>query len=447
MSTTRQLAVGIDVQGADAVIVIERPRDGSLHTERVALEDLSSRIPAAARVGVCLPLRESVGRWLETPLTSPAKARKVFPSVLDIQLPFALEECEYDFVAERKGPDGKIQALAVAARHPAIEAALLQWSNLGVDPDMLDHEGLALWVQALKEQPVSRADTAGLRAVVYVGVDRGRIALGRGREFVNSHTCVLEEPAGLRRLLRAAFGDPLPSIEWVWCGPGADDPAFEATRLELESLAPGPATTVDEPAAFLARALAARVSGRGLLPCNFRAGRFADARQAEASSRTLNRLAAGLVLVGVLLWGSAFACGHLSARAVRSAQDRFFTLYHRVAGTPASGAQGEHAVTLARRALEERREHAAELESLLRPSLTQPLFEIISAVDPAAMQIHECRLSAAKWLLVGHANNRADAQALEALAAGAGFDAELQWGGTTADADPNDFVLTTREKP
>ncbi len=447
MSTTRQLAVGIDIQGPDAVIVVGQPKDGSARTQTVPLERVSGHIPSDSRVGVALPLRESVGRWLETPLTSTAKARKVLPTVLDIQLPFALEECEYGFVAERKGPDRKIQALAVAARHPAIESALAQWDALGVDPDVLDHEGLALWAQALAEVPVSRDAPSTVRAVVYAGVDRGCIALGRGRTFINSHTCVLEEPARLRRLLRAAFGESLPAIEWVWCGPRAEDPAYEGIRREIVALSPGPGTTVNAPTAFLARALCSRAISAGACLCNFRSGPYANARQAEASSRVLNRVAVGMLLVGLILWGSALVCRTLAARAVRTSQDHFFGLFYDVAATPANGVQGEHAVTLARRTFEARRDRTVELEPMLSPSLTQPLFGIIAATDPAALQIHECKLSATEWHLTGHADDRAAVKRLQSVAGDAGHDVTLQWGGSASDGDANDFVLTSRGGP
>ena len=40
-----------------------------------------------------MPAGRSFSRWLTAPYARPAKARRVFPSLLDIQLPFPLEGC------------------------------------------------------------------------------------------------------------------------------------------------------------------------------------------------------------------------------------------------------------------------------------------------------------------------------------------------------------------
>ena len=85
---------------------------------------------------------------------SRAKAEKVFPSLLDIQLPFPLEDCLYQFVEFRRTSEGMVSALVCAARREAIQACLDRYQAQGADPMLLDHEGLALWTQSLVEWPV-----------------------------------------------------------------------------------------------------------------------------------------------------------------------------------------------------------------------------------------------------------------------------------------------------
>jgi hypothetical protein len=158
MQTKRTAFTGIDIQGHQAVVATGS--SGTAATRVVPVENLGDAIPADARVAIAMPPRDCVCRWLTTPFASLHKARKVLPTILDIQLPFPLEECVYDFVADRKSDDGHVEALALAARHRAVAGALAQWEAHTVDPAVLDHEGLALWSQSLVEQPVSATQSA-----------------------------------------------------------------------------------------------------------------------------------------------------------------------------------------------------------------------------------------------------------------------------------------------
>ena len=101
----------------------------------------------------CLAVQESLTLWLNSPLASRAKAEKVLPALLDIQLPFPVEDCLYRFVEFRRTPEGTVSALVCAARREAIQACLERYQAQGTDPMLLDHEGLALWTQSLVEWP------------------------------------------------------------------------------------------------------------------------------------------------------------------------------------------------------------------------------------------------------------------------------------------------------
>lgn len=279
----------------------------------------------------CVPVQESVARWLQAPLASIAKARKVLPTLLDIQLPFPLEDCVHQFLGvARVGPE-QVEGLAVAARYSDIRARLAKLNALGFDPVILDHEGLALWTQSLRERP---AQQDGHRVVALLGEDRSTVVVGHmsagspaGR-FVGAHSirppAFAVEGAGpsgphldretwatrVRQILQAQWPDPAQQrIEWAWTGPGA---ANEGLVRGLQDAMAGLGDFVfwrhRDPAFFLARALATRALVGGEWTCNFRRGplvhpsvtQYQRSQQAQAS---LTLAVAGLILCGAgLVW-------------------------------------------------------------------------------------------------------------------------------------------------
>lgn len=84
-------ACGVDLV-ADRLLVVPAVRRGrSGHWENpISSAPTGWRPPRDAVVVGCLLQRESFTRWLTVPLAAAAKARRVLPSLLDIELPFSL---------------------------------------------------------------------------------------------------------------------------------------------------------------------------------------------------------------------------------------------------------------------------------------------------------------------------------------------------------------------
>ena len=281
-------------------------------------EDLAGRIRAEtdrgdAVVAAAMPVHESFTRWLRTPLSSFAKARKVLPSMLDIQLPFPLESCVYE-ILQLKPAEGGVDALAAAARTQDVGARLDSYTKAGLDPVRFDHEGLALWTQSVLEMPVERG---GLRVVCYLGHDHSALVIGRGEEFSSAHSIRLglRDFAGasngpvrhaatrIQQLLRAQLpeSDAQPA-QWVWTGPGAEKAAvLSALQAELGGLRDTRFLTHREPGLFLARSIAARALEGGPLVCNFRAGALAHPIEKSWASRRASRAAAAVFAAGIVL--------------------------------------------------------------------------------------------------------------------------------------------------
>ena len=147
-----------------------------------------------ATVG-CLAVQESLTLWLNSPLVSCAKAEKVLPSLLDIQLPFPLEDCVYQFVEFRRNPEGTVSALVCAVRRKAIQACLDRYQAQGADPMLLDHEGLSLWTQSLAEWPIApRGRQAPYRVLICLANDHTTLVIGCGKRYGNAHSLQMSSP-------------------------------------------------------------------------------------------------------------------------------------------------------------------------------------------------------------------------------------------------------------
>ncbi len=357
---------------------------------------LTGRLQREMDEGQCLvagvmPVHELFTRWLQTPLSSTDKARKVLPSLLDIQLPFPLENCAYFFPQFRRSGN-MVDALAVAARREDVQRRISTYRQAGLDPALLDHEGLALWTQSLRELPLERD---AFRVVAYLGTDRCSLALGRSHgegEFLSAHSLRLgtrdfampdKAPASLpesdsvkhfalriQHILRAQFIEgPPPSMQWIWTGPGSTQPELLAGLQQAIGETFNATFLVHkQPSGFLARALSARVLENNPLLCDFRSGPTAHPAMTRLQLRqnmrvALNFLIAGLVLVGLNI-GWRFWLNHRKETITASIQ----TLARDLAQNPRIPKGQE--VLIVQRALGQREEQIRPFVDAFEPAVS-----------------------------------------------------------------------------
>ena len=272
-------------------------------------------------VVACLQQCESIVRWISTPLSSARKARAVLPSLLDIQLPFRLEECRFLLPVFERQADGLVRGLAIVARDADIRQRLSELLSAAIDPHMLDQEGVALWTQSLLELPSHGATDEhpeAVRAVVYFGFNRVTLVIGQGQTIHSAHSLHSLKADHIGRLIRAAqanIGASGPAtIQWFLCGPAAvDRQAIETFLHDVGSDLSGTMTIAKEPDLFLLRALAVRALACTVLPCNFRIGVYTSNAITRREIRESNllamaSLAAGIFLIIVnILWRSALS--------------------------------------------------------------------------------------------------------------------------------------------
>ena len=296
-----RLAFGIDENAGSPIIVKATGHGRRLRFTGADIRELSSPHPRTVVAG-CLLQKESFTRWLSAPMPAARKAATVFHTLLDIQLPFSVEDCEVTLLGMRSTPDhAGTRGLIAGARKTDITRRLETLASLGLHPHLLDQESIALWSYAALEFPPPEG-ASGARIVVYSGQDRVTLAIGEGHEFLAAYTMRQADPNEVNRLLKSVFPIQPGTTEWIWTGPGAEAAdSLQACHAALSTRWPGTFKTSPDPRTFLARALAARAMNTRLYPCNLRTGYFLHPILAQHLERQPVRLAVACLAAGVLL--------------------------------------------------------------------------------------------------------------------------------------------------
>ncbi|MGD9782452.1 MAG: hypothetical protein AB7V14_09905 [Kiritimatiellia bacterium] len=260
-----------------------------------------------AFLAVAAPAAQTVVRRLRAPFASASKAAKVWPSLLDVDLPFPVEgaACCY---GKPWNDRGGTAVLAAAIRIGDLEAFDGDGRAAGVSATHCDAEVLALWDQLAVEAPAARAGMP--RVLVWLGPDHVAVARGRGAEWMAAHVLRASFPAGdsagrpafdalwsprMRQILAAHLAETgTAEMDVWWAGPGAESEAgVAALRAALPAEFSLRHEILRQPSSFLARALARRAAaGSG---ANFKTGERAHPARVRAESRRL-RCAYGAVI-------------------------------------------------------------------------------------------------------------------------------------------------------
>lgn len=344
-------AYGIDFAENTAVIIKATKIGRSVSLESMDFTTLSTDPTSSVIVGSLLQ-KESFTRWLTAPIASANKAEKVFPALLDVQLPFSAEDCEYSLLQTRPTPDGTgTRGLVTGARTVDIEKRLTGFATLGVDPHLLDQEGVALWTQSLEEIPFV-VGSPPLRIVIYLSADRVTLAMGQNTEFIGAHTMRQLDAEQIHRILKTYAPTPPPLTQWIITGSQAFVP--ESGNSPLDSLAqrwPGPMKLTRDPKTFLARALATRALTPGALRCNLRTGRFLHPALAQRLAKRPYQWATACLITGLLLCTINIAWIILAAHQTADIHKAFRSFAIEITGSPLGIPPGQEVLT-SRRAIE-----------------------------------------------------------------------------------------------
>lgn len=366
---------GIDITDGGPVAVRATRTHAGVNCTRIDPGDPSIRGSTednTAIVAGCLSERESFSRWLTAPFKSARKAEQVLPSILDIQLPFPLEDCAYMFLPGGAAEDGKTMALAVAARTSEIRKKLDAYVQIGADPVALDQEGIAIWTQSLLEIPPARGAT---RVVASLSDNFATLAIGKGGEFSGSHS-IRQGADNIARILRTRLGTPPEALELAWTGPAATPEAVETISSVLRKDWPGKSLIHKDPATFLARAIATRALSTGPMRCNLRTGAFEH--PVVAARRQRHHLVTSLVVLcaGLLLAATSLTTGMLANLRLKDTQTEFSRQVDKLAGYHVTE-KGDKALAKVRKAQKDRLKVSRSFDEAFEPSLVSTLIAIL----------------------------------------------------------------------
>ena len=416
---------GVDLQGDQRVIVRGERRGGHVTFTTVApagptfTEARRRKIPCVA----CLTARESLTRWLEAPFSSARKAGKVFPTLLDIQLPFPLEECAYAFLPAQ-GPRRVTRALAVAAREEEVRKKLASLAAAGIDPMALDHEGLALWTQSLRETPPGPGEEGILRMVVNLRGDLSTLVIGRGGEFLSAHGIRSGDIGQIKRLLKP-HRTTAAQVRWFWTGPDAQD-AGKVSGLygQLSREWPGQSSVHSEPATFLARALAERALAAGPLRCNLRSGPLTHPALIERSRTQLTRAAALFLVAGLVLCGSNGAVRFMAREREARVDALIGALAVELAGDTGP-AKGDALIRIVGDKARKKIEGMRPFLNVFDPSLAATLASVADAAKRNSLHLDMLSMSRDKVQVAGAARSWNGGDELMSFLKRAGYPAKL----------------------
>ncbi|MCX7817654.1 MAG: hypothetical protein N2652_00310 [Kiritimatiellae bacterium] len=407
------VSFGVDTDASGWAVVRACRRWGRVVTQTIAasargeeaadcarrLREALSGVPAArCEVAAAAPAAETIVRRVEVPGASPARARAVVGSLLDVQLPFRIEDCAVA-VPELRRKDGGTSALAAVIPREALARRCEALVALGVRPTVLDVEGLAVWEAALRE--AGEPAMGELRVAVHATASRWVCAFGsvKGLEGV---VTVREPPgeegsAGWERvdvMLRSAVANqPREREFWVWCGrpAGTVQRWAQTMAARRRGTAEEYGRVLADPELALARTLALRAL-EGMSRC----ANLLGEDELPAEVRRAKNVAA-LLACGGLAISSVAALGVEAWRlsAISSRERDLATVVARRAREVGglSRVQPGLEVRMAREAVERRLEALRPLDRLFQPPQTAVLAGLLRVASEAEIHLETVDLS------------------------------------------------------
>ncbi|MCB1068849.1 MAG: hypothetical protein KDL31_00750 [Kiritimatiellae bacterium] len=290
--THEQVLPPTPVTSDPAVAMLQRIHAETLKGEAVSVMGLNSA--------------ELLTRRLTAPFPSAHKARQVYPSLLDLRIPFPVEDCNYALVEEGPTPEGGNACLAVAMRREDLTRWLDAMRQDSIDPMILDALPAALWEQATQTLPPG--DTLP-RALVWMGMDRMEIVLGRGTMFLQATGVPLTGESSippdritskLMPILRSVFPDASPETWWC-CGPGLSREGGKELLSRALNIEPDRIHILPDPETYHLRAFAERLLTRGRAPAQLRSGPFEHEAIRTARGKERRRISMSILLATVVL--------------------------------------------------------------------------------------------------------------------------------------------------
>ncbi|HMP72218.1 MAG TPA: hypothetical protein PKE55_03050 [Kiritimatiellia bacterium] len=421
-------ASGVQVTRAE-----RRGRSVHLETSAPVSASVLSRIETDVAGGrawsvAAVPGHQTVIRRVTAPFASITKARKVLPSLLDIKLPFPIEECVVEWPEVCRNHEGRVEALGVAIRNPNLVSQLAAWRADGADPVALESLPVAVWSETVHRHP---PEPAAHRVVVWLGDHETEWMIGREGRLLHTLSvragpgpdlAASAERIAARALpfLKTSLGPVDPSgVEWLWCGPCANNKDWPSAVAGALHLSPGHGKCLAESGSVLSAGLCRRILLESTPGASLRGGEQIHSAVGARRLREGRRVAFSVGLAALVVIG-LHAIWHASqTRVLRSVEARIAER----AGELAGGARvprGQELLVIDR-LLAESAPASEAFAAMTGPSAAPVLQRLLDTVQEQGTVLDLIALRPESALLQGRALAWADPEALARMLRDAGY--------------------------
>ena len=408
-SSDHAVVVRRDQRGSGETLYVG-PMDPENGDWRKVLQDMRAEQGACeAWVVSALPADQCILRWLRTPLKDKSKARKVLPGLLDLEIPFKLDDFRYFFLQLSDQASGAYAALAAAARVKEVTARRASLHEASVDIDLLDAESLGLWQgisSKLGDAPSLVIDVSAERSLLLVadattlhfqlpvssGVDD--IKSGAGATFVKS----------IQRALHA-LPESLNYNHSVWLsGQNAEGQVSELLEQALEKDAE--VAYLPDGESCIAQGLAERALQCSDTSLNFLLGEESPSL-VQAAQKTLRKWAAVFALTGLACLMATQIWQRSVEKRTAGYQQHITELAAKLSGqTPAQmKAYRGQEVLIATRAMDGRGLNASVFETAVSKGLLPQIADFLDVAGQHGIEIQHLRLSKQNLVIEGSASD------------------------------------------
>ncbi|MCK5529420.1 MAG: pilus assembly protein PilM [Kiritimatiellae bacterium] len=437
---------GVDLHGGDPVVVLAEKKRGKVLWNRVQLDNttLAKAVGDLSVTATSLSARDSLTRRLEVPFSSRTKANRVLPTLLDIQLPFSVEDCQYQFLDHSKTNAGTVETLAVVATNDSINSKIAAVKDVGFDPEIVDVEGLAVWSQILNETASIGHKSKGMVAVLILDGESSSLTIGRDGSFLNSYGLHVDDIKRVFRLVKAHQLEQGEKMEWFLAGAeAADEEVALRWREGLASLSLTDVKVVESPVSFLARAVAVRALSLGSVHCNLRSGEIAHHRIVGHSHGVQLKFTMLWLLVGLLLSVGNIVLQRNLADRKDMVNKRFRGLVDSLAGYHVN-AMGDDATRIVADSMFTRKKELEPFLQAFLPSLQKIIVDIADVAKKEDLHYDTLSVGHDSVSIHGSASSTSGSDELVKTLAQAGYVVTHKRGGRV-EGDRVEFTITTEQ--
>lgn len=458
-NVTPSAAYGVDIAGGMVTAVKARRRGravehqlvaDSLATSSAAWRTLAATIAREQKTGAAMvcamaSAQDSFIRAVEAPFGSIAKARAVLPSLLDVQLPFPLEQCAYHFAGVEKSGAKAVRAVALAMPRDRLRSLIDDARAAGLDPEWIEPEALALWR--------TRPARGGVRAIVLLHLAADRIVAVAGRDDLpvatfhartawpdaTDSTAREKLRARIQQFLAGAL-HPLAETNPLFIISGSSAATSDSLRAALGVDAAN-WRIADNATTRLARSLAESCLRPGPWAGNLRTGELTHPNTTRHEQRAWMRAAMFIGAAALLLIGTARALPVWLEHRAGSVQQAIEEEVSRFTGAPYVTGQ-ELQIVMFRGA--KKSDQESLVDRWLEPG-AYPLFaRLITTAHANDLYLDSLAIGPREAIIRGSAGERNQANQLVEIFRAAGWVAEVE----SAGSDPDQRALfSLRARP